>query len=403
MATVVLVGTMDTKGAEYDFVRQRLAAAGIDTLIVDCGVLGLPQIMPDISREAVAQAGGADVLALAQAGDRGAAVEAMARGAEAILRRLLSEGRLQGAMALGGGGGTSIAARAFQALPLGVPKIIVSTMASGDTRAYVGESDLILIPSVVDVAGVNRVSARVMSNAAAAMAGMIGAPPVPDTGTKPLIAASMFGVTTPCVTEGRRLLEARGFEVLTFHMTGVGGRTLESLVENGLVSGVLDLTTTELADELVGGVLSAGPVRLSRAGTPPVPRVVSVGALDMVNFGPRDTVPPAFANRKLYVHNAMVTLMRTTPVECAELGRILAERVSALGAPVTILLPLRGISSIAVEDGVFHDPEADAALFDAIRRHRGNHIRLEEMETHINDPAFAARAVELLTEMIGAA
>ena len=214
MATVVLVGTMDTKGAEYDFVRQRLAAAGIDTLIVDCGVLGLPQIMPDISREAVAQAGGADVRALAQAGDRGAAVEAMARGAEAILRRLLSEGRLQGAMALGGGGGTSIAARAFQALPLGVPKIIVSTMASGDTRAYVGESDLILIPSVVDVAGVNRVSARVMSNAAAAMAGMVGAPPVPDTGTKPLIAASMFGVTTPCVTEGRRLLEARGATVL---------------------------------------------------------------------------------------------------------------------------------------------------------------------------------------------
>lgn len=402
MATVVLVGTMDTKGAEYDFIRQRLSAAGIDTLMVDCGVLGLPQILPDVSREEVAKAAGADVAALAQAGDRGAAVQAMARGAEAVLKRLLSEGRLQGAMALGGGGGTSIAASAFQALPLGVPKIIVSTMASGDTRAYVGESDLILIPSVVDIAGVNRVSARVMSNAAAAMAGMVGAPPVPETGTKPLIAASMFGVTTPCVTEGRRLLEERGYEVLTFHMTGVGGRTLESLVENGLVSGVLDLTTTELADELVGGVLSAGPMRLSRAGTPPVPRVVSVGALDMVNFGPRDTVPPKFAQRNLYVHNAMVTLMRTTPEECTELGRILAERVSALGAPATVLLPLRGISSIAVEDAVFHDPEADGALFDAIRRNLGNHVRLEEMDTHINDPIFAARAVELLMGMIRA-
>ena len=399
MATVVLVGTMDTKGAEYDFVRQRLVAAGLDTLIVDCGVLGLPQLRPDISREEVAKAGGADVMALAQGGDRGVAVEAMARGAEAILKRLHAEGKLQGAMALGGGGGTSIAARAFQALPLGVPKIIVSTMASGDTRAYVGESDLILIPSVVDVAGVNRISARVMSNAAAAMAGMIGAPPVPETGSKPLIAASMFGVTTPAATEGRRLLEARGYEVLTFHMTGVGGRTLESLVGNGLVSGVLDLTTTELADELVGGVLSAGPIRLSQSGHPPVPRVVSVGALDMVNFGPKDTVPAKFADRNLYVHNATVTLMRTTPAECAQIGRTLAQRVSALDSPIVVLLPLKGISSVAVEGGVFHDPEADAALFGAIRQHLASQVRLEDMDTHINDPAFAERAVELLAGM----
>lgn len=400
MATVVLVGTMDTKGAEYAFVRDRLRDAGLAVTVVDCGVLGAPQIAPDISREDVARAAGADVAALAAAGDRGAAVQTMARGAEAILRTLHGVGKLQGAMALGGGGGTSIAAKAFQALPLGVPKLIVTTMASGDTRPYVGESDLALFPSVVDVAGVNRISATVLSNAAAAMVGMIGAPPVPDTGTRKLIAASMFGVTTPCVTEGRRLLEADGYEVLTFHMTGTGGRTLESLVENGMVSGVLDITTTELADELVGGVLSAGPVRLARTGNPPVARVVSVGALDMVNFGPKETVPAQFAGRNLYVHNATVTLMRTTPEECAQLGRILAERVSALDAPTAVLLPLKGISSIAMEGGVFYDRKADEALFSAIDAHLGRHVRLEEMNTDINDPAFAARAVELLNALL---
>lgn len=401
MPTVVLVGTLDTKGAEYGFVRDRLQQAGIATVIVDCGVLGTPQISADVPREDVARAAGEDLKALAAAGDRGAAVQAMARGAEAILKTLRGVGKLDGAMALGGGGGTSIAARAFQSLPLGVPKLIVSTMASGDTRPYVGESDLALFPSVVDVAGVNRISAQVLSNAAAAMAGMVNAPPLPETGDRKLIAASMFGVTTPCVTEGRRLLEEAGYEVLTFHMTGTGGRTLEQLVDNGLVSGVLDITTTELADELVGGVLSAGPVRLARSGNPLVPRVVSVGALDMVNFGPKETVPPQFRERNLYVHNATVTLMRTTPAECAELGRILAERVSALEAPVAVLLPLQGISSIAVAGGVFHDPEADAALFGAIRQHLKPHVRLEEMQTHVNDPAFAARAVALLGELMG--
>lgn len=400
MATVVLVGTLDTKGAEYAFVRDRLRDAGIAVTVVDCGVLGEPQIVAEVSREDVARAGGADVAALAKAGNRGAAVETMARGAEAILRTLHGLGRLHGAMALGGGGGTTIAARAFQALPFGLPKLIVTTMASGDTRPYVGESDIILMPSVVDIAGVNRISARVLSNAAAAMAGMLDAPPVPDTGSRRLIAASMFGVTTPCVTEGRRLLEADGYEVLTFHMTGTGGRTLEALVDNGLVAGVLDITTTELADEIVGGVLSAGPVRLSRTGRPPAPRLISVGALDMVNFGPKDTVPTEFRDRNLYVHNATVTLMRTTPEECARIGRVLAERVSALDAPAAVLLPLRGISSIAVEGGVFHDPRGDDALFSAIDGHLGRHVRLEEIDVPINDPAFAARAVELLNGLM---
>jgi uncharacterized protein (UPF0261 family) len=401
MANVVLLGTMDTKGREYGFVRDRLRAAGLDVIVVDCGILGEPQIRPDVSRDEVAGAVGADAALLASVADRGAAVQTMSRGAEHVLKRLFGEGNLQGAMALGGGGGTSIAARAFQALPFGVPKIIVSTMASGDTRPYVGESDVVLFPSVVDIAGLNRISERVLSNAAAAMAGMIGAPSLPESRQKRLIAASMFGVTTPCVTEGRKLLETQGYEVLTFHMTGTGGRTLEQLVDNGLVAGVFDMTTTELADELVGGVLSAGPVRLTRSGDPPVPRVISVGALDMVNFGPMESVPPQFRARKLYVHNATVTLMRTTPEECTAIGRVLAERVSGLAAPVAVILPLRGISAIAVAGGVFHDPAADAALFAAVKGGLRQDIPLVEMDVDINDPSFAARAVDLLHGLMG--
>jgi uncharacterized protein (UPF0261 family) len=404
MPTVVLLGTLDTKGAEYGFVRDRLASVGVNVLVVDCGVLGGPQIPPDIARSEVARAAGHDVAALAAAKDRGRAVQEMAKGAELIIQQLHREGRLDGAMALGGGGGTSIAARAFRVLPLGVPKLIVSTMASGDTSAAVGESDLVLFPSVVDVAGINRISSRILANAAAAMAGMVTSPPVAKAGERQIIAASMFGVTTPCVTEGRKLLEEAGYEILTFHMTGAGGRTLETLVDSGLLAGVLDITTTELADELVGGVLSAGPTRLARSGNPPVPRVVSVGALDMVNFGPRDTVPAKFAGRNLYVHNANVTLMRTTPEECSELGRILAWRVSRLTGPIAVILPLTGISAIAVPGGPFHDPAADDALFSAIRRHLDrDRVALVELDTDINNPAFAANAVSLLTGLIAAA
>ena len=402
MANVVLVGTLDTKGAEYGFVRERLRAAGLDTVVIDCGVLGPPQIAPDIARDEVARAAGADAGTLAAAGDRGVAVQAMARGAEAILRRLHGEGRLDGAMALGGGGGTSIAARAFQALPLGVPKLIVSTMASGDTRPYVGESDIALFPSVVDVAGVNRISARILANAAAAMAGMVGAPPVADSGARTLVAASMFGVTTACVTEGRRLLEADGYEVLTFHMTGTGGRTLEQLVDNGLVAGVLDITTTELADELVGGVLSAGPARLARRGNPPVPRVVSVGALDMVNFGPRGTVPAKFQSRKFVIHNPSVTLMRTTREENRAAGQWIGERLNRMEGPVRFLLPEGGVSLLDRPGQPFHDPEADAALFEAIEKtvRQTSMRRVERVKGNVNDDGFVAALVTAFHSVI---
>ncbi|MFG1627617.1 Tm-1-like ATP-binding domain-containing protein [Kribbella sp. NPDC049227] len=401
MPSVVLLGTLDTKGDEYAFVRDRLIAAGLTVVVVDAGVLGTPGLTADVTRDEVAAAADVDLTALRDAGDRGAAVTAMAAGAASVVRRLYDEGRCDGALALGGTGGTSIAAAAFRELPLGVPKVIVSTAAAGDTSAYLRETDLVLMPSVVDVAGVNRLSARILANAAAAVAGMVTAEPVDDAADLPLLAASMFGVTTPAVDMARARLTDLGYEVLVFHMTGTGGRTLESLASSGQLAGVLDLTTTELADELVGGVFSAGPDRLTAAGCAGIPQVVSVGALDMVNFGPLDTVPPQFADRNLFVHNPSVTLMRTTPAECAELGRRLATRLNGSTGPVTLLLPLRGISAIAVEGGVFHDPAADAALFDAIRDTVDHSVvEVVELDAAINDERFAHAAADALNAFL---
>lgn len=402
--TVVLLGTLDTKGTEYAFVRDRLAEAGVETIVVDVGVLGQPGIEVDVSAATVATAAGADLAELASQADRGAAVTTMARGAATVLAQLHAERPVDGALALGGTGGTSIAARAFRELPLGVPKVIVSTAASGDTRAYVGESDIVLFPSVTDIAGVNRISARILANAAAAIAGMANTPEPQATDHSPLIASSMFGVTTPCVTTGREILSNLGYEVLVFHMTGVGGRTLEQLAADGWLAGVLDATTTELADELVGGVFSAGPDRLTTAARVGVPQVVSLGALDMVNFGPTDTVPAEFADRNLYVHNPSVTLMRTTADECAELGKRVAQRLSGATAQTALFVPLRGISAIAVEGGPFHDPEADAALFDSIRSTVDrDRVELIELDLDINHPEFAEAMANKLDGFVRAA
>lgn len=404
MATVVLVGTLDTKGTENDFVRGRLRAAGVDVLVVDTGVLDAPAFTPDITRQEVAAAAGADFGALVAARDRGAAITAMAEGAAIVVRRLYDTGALDGALALGGTGGTSIATRAFRELPLGVPKIVVSTAAAGNTAAYIGETDLVLMPSVVDIAGLNRISSLILSNAAAAMAGMVTtAPPPPDASQRPMVAASMFGVTTPCITRARARLESLGYEVLVFHMTGTGGRVLESLAAQGLLAGVLDVTTTELADELVGGIFSAGPDRLSAAGRAGIPQVVSVGALDMVNFGPMDTVPEKFRDRNLYVHNPITTLMRTTPGECAELGSRLAERLSRATGPTTLFLPLRGISAIAVPGGPFHDDVADRALFGAISDKLDTEkVTVVPMDVDVNDDRFADAMADKLHEQITA-
>lgn len=401
MPTVALIGTLDTKGAEIGFVADRLRNHGVDAIVIDTGVLDEPMLEADVSRQEVASAAGVDVGDLREARDRGAAVASMAEGAAAVVRRLHSDGAISGGLALGGTGGTSIGARALRELPLGVPKVIVSTAASGNTYTYIRETDLILIPSVVDIAGLNRISNRILANAAAALAGMVTATPITTEDDRPIVAASMFGVTTACVTEARALLEAEGYEVLVFHMTGTGGRALESLAAQGLLAGVLDVTTTELADNLVGGIFDAGPDRLKAAGANGVPQVVSVGALDMVNFGSPDTVPSQFKGRIFYEHNPNTTLMRTTPDESAILGERLGQLVSSAQGPTSVFLPLRGISAIATEGMAFHDPEADQRLFDAIRANITNEaVELHEIDTDINDRTFARAMGAKLVELI---
>ena len=355
MATVVLVGTLDTKGTEYGWLRGRVRELGCEAVLVDAGI-GEPQTEADVPAERVAEATGASLERLREAGDRGAAVTQMGEGAAVIAAELLAAGRVDAVLAVGGSGGSSIAARAVRDLPIGLPKLIVSTMASGDVSPYVGAKDVTITYSVVDVAGINRVSRLILGNAAAAAAGMAKAhaetqapkahaeTQAPQVKERPLIGASMFGVTTPAVNVARERLKELGYEVLVFHATGAGGRALEGLADSGLLAGVLDMTTTELADDLVGGVLSAGPERLTAAGRNGVPQVVAPGALDMVNFGPRDTMPQRFEGRNLYVHNPTVTLMRTTPEEMAELGRRLAAKLAAATGPTALFVPAqRGV------------------------------------------------------------
>jgi uncharacterized protein (UPF0261 family) len=400
VGTVVAIGTLDTKGAEYAFLRDRLLELGADVILVDAGVQGEPTTPGDVSRDEVASAAGAELEDLAAAGDRGAAVEAMSRGAAAIVERLHREGRLDAVIGMGGTGGTALVTHAMQRLPVGVPKLMVSTVASGDTRPYVGAVDIAMMYSVVDVAGVNQISARIIGNAAAAIAGMAAATTPEQGQARPLIGASMFGVTTPCVTTARERLEELGYEVLVFHQTGTGGQSMEELVRAGFIRGVLDVTTTELCDELVGGVLAAHPKRLEVAGAIGIPQVVSLGALDMVNFGPMDTVPERFRSRTLYVHNPTVTLMRTTPEECAELGKRVARKLSGSTGPTALFVPLLGVSMIAVEGQPFHDAAADDALFSAVREHVGPNVELHELELDVNDPRFALEMADRLHAML---
>ncbi len=401
MATVVLVGTLDTKGHEYDFMRDRLREAGVDVLLVDAGVLGEPQVQADVPREEVARAGGADHSELVRVGDRGAAVDAMGRGAAAVLAKLHAEGRVDGVAAVGGSGNSSIAAQAMRDLPVGVPKLIVSTVASGDTRPYVGAVDVSMMYSVVDIAGINQISAQILTNAAGAIAGMATARVPESRDERPLIGATMFGVTTPCVTRARERLEELGYEVLVFHATGTGGQSFEALATGGYLVGALDVTTTELADDLVGGVLSAGPDRLEAVGRSGIPQVVSLGALDMVNFGPRDSVPERFEGRNLYVHNPTITLMRTTPDEMAELGRRIARKLNGADSPTVLFVPLKGVSAIDVEGQPFHDAEADEALFAALREGIDtSKVEVHEVDADVNDPAFATAMADRLHELI---
>jgi uncharacterized protein (UPF0261 family) len=398
MKTIAVLGTLDSKGEEHAYVAGLIRARGHEALLVDVGTGGASVITPDITREEVAAAAGLDLAPLMARRDRGECVVAMSKAAPVLLAKLAAEGRIDGVISLGGGGGTAIATAAMRALPIGFPKLMVSTLASGNVAHYIGTKDIVMMPSIADVAGLNRFSRAIFARAAGAICGMVEAE-VDAASAKPLIVASMFGNTTACVTEAKRILEGAGFEVLVFAATGAGGRAMESLIESGMVAGVLDITTTEWADELVGGVLGAGPERMDAAAKAKVPAVVVPGCLDMVNFGERGSVPEKFAGRNFYIHNPQVTLMRTTPSECAELGRILAEKVNSYTAPAAILIPRKAISVISAPGQPFHDPAADAALRDAIVEHSRRPV--EEFDREINDPAFARACAERLLDLMG--
>ena len=398
--TVCIVGTMDTKGIEFAFIKAQIESTGVSTCVINTGILREPQLTPDVSADEVAQAGGSSLQALRDEGDRGNSVTIMAQGAAVLVAAKHATGEIDGIISLGGSAGTTIGTTAMQAVPVGVPKLMVSTLASGDTSPYVQSKDICMMYSVVDIAGINRLSRQILANAAGAIVGMVNAEAPAATADKPLIAATMFGVTTPCVTKAREILEEAGYEVLVFHATGTGGQAMEDLVKGGFLVGVLDVTTTELADELVGGILSAGPDRLEAAGQSGLPQVVAPGALDMVNFGPRDTVPDKFSDRLFYQHNPTVTLMRTTAEETAELGRIMARKLSEAQGPTTIIIPTHGVSAIDKTGQPFDSPEARAAWTENLKAHIGGNVTVIEMDAHINDDAFAIKLAETLLKNI---
>jgi uncharacterized protein (UPF0261 family) len=397
--TIALIGTFDTKGEEFSFLRALIESAGLHTIMIDVSVLGASPFVAGISAAEVAAAANEDLAALQRERDRGRSVTAMALGVTAILVRLHAQGSIHGVVALGGSAGTTIATAAMRALPYGFPKLMVSTLAAGDVKPYVGIKDICMMPSVLDISGLNSVSRQILSNAAAAICGMVAADPT-NPNNKPAIAATMFGVTTACVTAARRILEQSGYDVLVFHATGTGGQAMEQLIEDGAIQAVLDLTTTELADELVGGVMSAGPHRLEAAGRKGIPQLVCPGAIDMVNFGPAETVPIKFRTRKLYVHNPTVTLMRTTPEECAAIGRITATRLNRATGPVTVLIPLQGVSAIDKLGGPFYSPEALDSYCGALKATLSSAVQLVELDAHINDDSFARAATDLLLQSL---
>ena len=392
MQRIYVVGTADTKGEELAYVAERIRARGGLPLIVDVGIRAAT-VAVDVAATEVAAFGATEPL---QSNDRGTAVQAMV---EAFASFIVTRSDIAGIIGIGGGGGTSIVAAGMRRLPIGLPKLIVSTLASGDVAPYVGVSDITMMPAVTDLAGLNRISRVILANAAHAIAAMAAHKPQ-IAGSLPAVGLTMFGVTTPAVTAMVERLGDR-VEPVVFHATGTGGRTMEALVDSGLLTGVLDITTTEICDLLVGGVLAAGPDRLDCIARRRIPYVGSVGACDMVNFWARDTVPERFAGRHFYQHNANVTLMRTTPDENRAVGEWIGRKLAQCEGPVTMLIPEKGVSALDIEGGPFHDPEADAALFDALERtlQPTGTRRLIRLPHHINDAAFAAAAVDAYFEL----
>lgn len=400
--TIAIIAALDTKGEDVLFVKTLIEKRGHQPLLINVGVMGEPTVRPDIHAQQVAEAGGVSLEELRQKKDKALAMEVMTRGISKIIEQLYSEKKIDGVLSLGGSAGTAIGSAAMRALPIGFPKVMVSTVASGDTSAFVGTRDVNMFPSIVDVAGINRVSVRIYANAVGAIVGMVETLE-PRIDEKPLVGASMFGNTTPAVNHAKSVIEKHGYEVLVFHATGTGGKTMENLVQEGYIEGVLDITTTELADELVGGVLTAGPHRLEAAGEKGIPQIIVPGCVDMVNFWAPETIPEKFKGRKFYQWNPNVTLMRTTPEENELIGKTLAEKANKAKGAVAFFLPLKGVSQLDSPGGKFWWPEADLALFDAIKKNLHANIPVYELDHNINDPEFAEAVAIKLLEFMGKA
>ncbi len=400
MKTVAIAGTFDTKGHEYLYIKETFENMGFKTFTIHTGVFE-PKFTPDVSNSEVAAAAGVNIDEITKKKDRAYATETLSKAMEKLIPRLFEEGKFDGIISFGGTGGTSLVTPAMRALPIGVPKIMVSTVASGNTAQYIGTSDLIMMPSVVDVSGLNSISLKIFNNAIFAMAGMLSFEASKEVEKKPLIGATMFGVTTPCVDAAREYLENRGYEVLVFHATGIGGQSMESLIESGFIEGVLDLTTTEWADEIVGGVLGAGAKRLEAAAKNNIPQVVSLGAMDMCNFGAYESVPEKYRQRNLYKHNPTVTLMRTTVEENRQIGEKIAEKLNLSNGKTSLFIPLKGVSAIDVEGQAFYGPEEDKMLFNTIKALIDkNKVDIVEINTDINDRAFAEAAAQKLIDLM---
>ncbi|MDN6291844.1 MAG: Tm-1-like ATP-binding domain-containing protein [Tetragenococcus halophilus] len=400
MKTIALAGTFDSKGHEFLYVKELIESLGLNTFMIDTGVFD-PVIEPDVSNAEVAGAIGEDIEEIASQKDRANATKLLAKGMKVLLPQLYGEGKFDGILSFGGTGGSSIVTQGMRALPIGVPKLMVSTVASGNTEPYVGTSDIIMMPSVVDVAGLNTISTKIFTNAVFAIAGMVKFERKETLEKKPIIAATMFGLTTPCINFAKSYLEDQGYEVLIFHATGIGGRTMENLIDDGFIKGVLDITTTEWADELMGGVLAGGPNRLEAAARNKIPQVVSVGALDMVNFGPFESILDKYEGRNFYKHNPTVTLMRTTVEENKEIGQVIAEKLNLAEDKTALLLPLKGLSGLDAEGQAFYGPDEDMMLFDTLREEIDhNKVEMIAIDAHVNDEKFALSAAKKLVELL---
>ncbi|CAN5296141.1 Tm-1-like ATP-binding domain-containing protein [soil metagenome] len=398
---ILMPGCFDSKGEIFSFLRECLQDKGEQVLAINTGILGTTELFPvDIESDLVAAEAGVSITELREKADRGYAVNIMGIGVAKMVANLVAEGKVKAAIGMGGGGGTYITLSAMQEIPIGIPKLCISTIAAKDLTRQMGIKDIILMPSVVDIAGLNSISKRLINQAAAALCAMANEPVNDDNKPKGKIAISMFGNTTSCVDRCSKMLNNEGYEVFSFHATGVGGKTMETLIREGHFDAVLDITTTELADDLCGGVMSAGADRLTAAAEMGIPQVVVPGCLDMVNFAQRDTVPVHYQSRDLYQWAPDVTLMRTNEAENKILGQKLAQKVNRSTAGAVILIPLKGISQISTAGGVFYRPETDQLLFETIKNQVVDPVQVIEIDAHINDPVFAESAVNSLLKLI---